>query len=143
MSRLGEVLVAILKHPQDLDIARQQHWYRIPVEKIAASFQKHGPPDWLAFYQTKAFGNEAYSIRYYARVLAIQTVSRTQLFPDADPENAQKRYYKLELSPLQPLPQPIVSPRDRRILFIPTTLQQLTTARELGELYASHRSHPS
>lgn len=141
MSRPAEVLVAILKHPRDLEIARQQHWYRIPIEQIAASFQKHGPPDWLAFYQTKAFGAEAYSIRYYARVLTIQTVNRVQLFPE-ESENAQKRYFKLELSPLQPLPQPIVSTRDRRVLFIFTTFNQLTTATELRQLYASHRPKP-
>ncbi|MGB0389756.1 MAG: hypothetical protein ACPGWR_33465 [Ardenticatenaceae bacterium] len=34
MSIRGEVLVAIMNEPRDLAIAREQHWYRIPVRSV-------------------------------------------------------------------------------------------------------------
>ncbi|MFN8441492.1 MAG: hypothetical protein U0175_12005 [Caldilineaceae bacterium] len=40
------------------------------------------PPQWLALYQTKIFGDEAFSIRYFAQVQSIRKVYRWQLFPD-------------------------------------------------------------
>jgi hypothetical protein len=137
MSRSGEVLVAIMNHKRDLEIAREQHWYRIPVASVEKLLKNRWPPEWIAFYQTKIFGSEAYSINYYARVLTIRKVQRFELFPEELENNkSQKHYYKLELSPLQELPQPIVSHRHRRITFIPTTFVQLTTAIEINDLYA-------
>jgi hypothetical protein len=58
------VLVAIVKTPRDLDIARVLGWYRIPL----ATSPKTIRVDWLAFYQTSAFGDEKWSVRYIARV---------------------------------------------------------------------------
>jgi hypothetical protein len=138
MSRRGEALVAIVNSKLDMAIAREQHWYRIPRESVEKRLKNYWAPEWLAFYQTKAFGSEAYAIHYYARVLKIQIVDRTQLFPN-EPENekSQKQYYRLDLSSLEELPQPIVSQRRRRIAFIPTTLVQLTTATEINDLYDS------
>lgn len=133
--RQGEVLVAILNQPRDLEIAREQHWYRIPIQSVERFLKQYWEPDWLAFYQTKIFGDEAYKINYYTRVLAIQTVCRQDLFPDEPrAEQSQKQYYKLKLAPLEPLPQPIINPRQRRITFIPTTLSQLMTATEVSDL---------
>ncbi|MBE9180416.1 hypothetical protein IQ268_17790 [Oculatella sp. LEGE 06141] len=136
MPQRDRVLVAILNNQPDLTIAREQHWYRIPVETIEKVFQKHGMPQWLAFYQTKVFGNEAYSINYMAQVLRITTVTRSDLFPH-EPVNqkTQRQYYKLELSPLQSLARPIVSDRFRRVTFIPTTLERLQTATNLADLH--------
>jgi hypothetical protein len=45
------VLVAIMRHPLDFAIARDQHWYRIPVRSAAKWLEGHWPPQWLAFYQ--------------------------------------------------------------------------------------------
>ncbi|WAL60111.1 hypothetical protein [Thermocoleostomius sinensis] len=136
MSKPGEVLVAIMNNQRDLEIAREQHWYRIPVASVKKSLQRRWPPEWIAFYQTKVFGSEAYSIQYYARVLIIHKVMRCELFPEEQKNRkSQNYYYKLELSPLQELPHPIVSYRRRRIIFIPTTLVKLTTASEINDLY--------
>jgi hypothetical protein len=33
-SRRGEVLVAIMNDPTDFAIARERHWYRIPVYSV-------------------------------------------------------------------------------------------------------------
>lgn len=136
MSRRGEVLVAILNHPHDLEIARDHHWYRIPVESVEQRLKKYWPPDWIAFYQTKIFGSEAYSIRYYAQIKSIQKTARQALFPtEPVSPKSEQQYYRLILSSLEGLPQSIISVRRRRITFIPTTLVQLMTAIEIQDLY--------
>ena len=137
MSTRGEVLVAIMNNLLDFDIARNQHWYRIPVGSMEKWLKERWPPKWLAFYQTKIFKEEKYAIRYYARVKAIERKHRWQLFPDEprDSDKSNKLYYKLWLSPLQHLPQPIFSRRWRRIGFIPTTWEKFINALEINDLY--------
>jgi very-short-patch-repair endonuclease len=132
----GEVLVAIMNNKSDFKIAREEGWYRIPVASAKRFLKSRWPPQWLAFYQTKTFGKEAYAVRYYARVSRIYEVSRQQLFPDESPNpKAHKRYYKLEFSELRTLPTPILSRRYRRIVFIPTTWDKLIHALEINDLY--------
>lgn len=134
--RRGEVLVAIMNQPSDLAIARDQHWYRIPVRSAKKLLKRRWPPEWLAFYQTKVFGSERYSVRYYARVIDVREAFRWQLFPD-EPINdkTNRRYYQLVLSPLEQLPQAIPSLRWRRIVFIPTTWEKFHSATEINDLY--------
>jgi hypothetical protein len=79
MSARGEVLVAILNNHRDFAIARDSHWYRIPVASVDKWLKTRWPPEWLAFYQTKAFGPEKHAVNYYARVLYIRQVRRWQL----------------------------------------------------------------
>jgi hypothetical protein len=136
MSRRGEVLIAILNNRLDSELAHRQRWYRIPIAE-QQKWIKHGwPPTWLAFYQTKIFGEEAYSVRYYGRVIDIRQKSRWELFPE-QPQNerSQRRYHQLIFEPLQRLPQPILSPRQRRITFIETTWPKLVQAEEINDLY--------
>lgn len=136
MSRRGEVLVAIVNNKCDLEIAREQHWYRIPVESVEKRLKKYWQPEWIALYQTKIFGHEAYAIHYYAQVRAINIVQRQDLFlEEAQSPKSTNKYYKLTLSTLEELPEPIVSLRQRRITFIPTTFVQLMTAIDIQDLY--------
>jgi len=136
VSRRGEVLVGILNDQADLTIAHEQHWYRIPVNSVARFLKDCWPPQWIAFYQTKTFGVEAFSVNYYARVLDVRQVFRSQLFPsEPKDDNGLRRYYQLMLSPLQKLKRPILSRRLRRIVFIPTTLDRLASATEMNDLY--------
>ncbi|PZV15412.1 MAG: hypothetical protein DCF22_07310 [Leptolyngbya sp.] len=136
MSCCGEVLIAILNNRADLEIARDQHWYRIPVDQVAKLKQREcWQPKWLAFYQTKVFGAEAHPVRYYAEVTAIREVYRWELFPEESrTAKGEKRYCKLELGMLEKLPHPIASSRLKRILFIPTTWEKFTLAKEISEL---------
>ena len=132
----GEVLVAILNNLLDFAVARDEHWYRIPVSSVRRFLKDRWPPDWLAFYQTKVFGDEAYAVNYYAQVLEVRKAHRWQLFPDEPlDEKSQRLYYQIILGPLQRLPQPIVSRRWRRIVFIPTTWQKFVDAVEINDLY--------
>jgi very-short-patch-repair endonuclease len=136
MSRRGEVLVAIMNQPLDFVIARDQHWYRIPVTSAEKWLRSCWPPGWLAFYQTKVFGDEAYAVNYYARVLDIRKVFRWELFPE-EPHTGKgiRQYFKLSLSPLERMARPIVSRRLRRIVFIPTTWQKFVMAEEMNDLW--------
>lgn len=131
-----KVLVAIMNNHSDFAIARDQHWYRIPVSSAEKWLKKRWPPQWLAFYQTKVFGPEAWAVNYYARVLRIREVCRYELFPGQPRDSkSSKRYFQLFLEPLRQLLQPILSRRWRRIIFIPTYWQKFVSASEINDLY--------
>jgi len=85
MSKRGEVLIAIINDKRDFAIVQSQNWYRIPISSAKKWLKGRWPPRWLAFYQTKVFGDEAYSVNYYAQVLDIQKMRRWQLFPNEPP----------------------------------------------------------
>ncbi len=126
------VLVAVINDPRDLEIARVQGWYRIPLLRAPSRVGA----DYLAFYQTKIFGEEAWAINYYAPIKRFLIVSRQDLLPDqSDHPRAKERYYKIEIGPLRRLPNPIPSHRLRRITFIPTTLKHLLRAEEINDLW--------
>lgn len=132
----GELLVAILNEPRDYHFARDEHWYRIPVHSAASLLKDRWPPRRIAFYQTKIFEEERYSVRYFADVLDIDCVTRKELFAN-EPEGkkSSQNYYRLRLGPLELLPAPIFSRRARRITFIPSTWSKFTTALEINDLY--------
>jgi very-short-patch-repair endonuclease len=133
----GEVLVAIVNNLEDMRRAREAGWYRIPVISVRKWLRDRWPPRWLAFYQTKVFGPEAYGVNYYTAVRGIRIVSRMDLLPDTPPNHpkANRRYYQLLLGDLQLLPQPIISRRLRRIVFIPTTFEKFKAAVEINDLW--------
>jgi hypothetical protein len=125
------VLVCMINQPRDLEIARWDHWYRIPV--------KHAPkeylPEVLAFYLTAPFGDEKWAIHEYARVRGHELVRRADLLPDQpNHPRANEVYYKLQLEPLQRLVRPVPSLKWRRITFIQTTGDRLMHALEINEL---------
>jgi hypothetical protein len=127
----ARVLVCLVNNPRDLEIARWDHWYRIPL--------KHAPADYLAdilaFYLTAPFGDEKWAIHEYAEVRGHELVRRVDLFPDEPTHpRASDLYYKMQLGPLQRLTRPIPSLKWRRIAFIETTGDRFMNALELGEL---------
>ena len=126
------VLVAVMNNPRDWTIAREQHWYRMPLSKVPKR-GVHAPI--LAFYQTKGFDAEKWSIRYFARALDWETLPRWRLLP-AEPNHprANELYYKVQLSELRALPHPIVSRDWRRITFIVTHWRRVLDAQEVSEL---------
>ncbi len=129
------VLVGVMPHPRDLEIAREQHWYRVPA--------RHAPQgihaEYVAFYFTKSFGPDLrWAIHFYARRTGHELARRVDLLPD-DPGHprAHERYYKLQLGPLKQKVPPIVSMRWRRITFIQTTWDRFVKAREVNDLFSS------
>jgi very-short-patch-repair endonuclease len=137
MAKRGEVLVAIIPTKSDMKIAREQYWYRIPIDQVERLKQRDvWEPKWLAFYQPKVFGDEAFAINYYASIKSIRQVFRYELFPDESQNpKSQKRYYKIDIQSMEKLPQPIYSRRLRRILFISTTWEKLINAVEINDLW--------
>ncbi len=136
MTSRGEVLVAIINNPMDFAIAREEHWYRIPVSSKEKWLKGRWPPKWLALYQTKKFGEEAHAVNYYAKVREIRQVYRWQLFRDQPRDDRGNRQYcQIFFEPLQRLSVSILSRRRRRIVFIPTTWQKFVNAAEINDLY--------
>jgi very-short-patch-repair endonuclease len=131
-ARSSRVLVAVMNNQRDLHIARDQGWYRIPYQRAPARVGA----DYLAFYHTKAFPEERWSVCYYTPVRRYRVLSRRSLLPDepAHPR-ADALYYKIEIGALRRLPRPIPSHRLRRITFIPTTLERLLEAEEINDLW--------
>jgi hypothetical protein len=126
------VLVALMNQPRDLAIARAEHWYRIPAQHAPAHVTR---VRYLAFYLTRAFGENRWTIREYAPVRGHELVRRRDLFSgEADHPRANEAYYKLQIGALLALPRPIVSARGRRHLFIWTTGEKFSRAVEVNDL---------
>jgi hypothetical protein len=134
-SAADRVLIAIMNNQRDFEIAREEGWYRIPVAHAPLSTTEAAV---LAFYFTKAFGEDKWSIRWYAPVRGHELVRRRDLFPDSpDHPRANEPYYKLQLGPLLELEQPIPSLRWRRIAFIESSFDRFMAAQEINDLYVS------
>jgi hypothetical protein len=127
------VLVVVVNHPADLARAREQGWYRIPLDRAPRRIAA----EHLAFYQTAAFPpEERWAVRWLAPVHGYRIAVRRELIPEepAHPR-ADCRYYQVKLGALEPLPHPIPSRRLRRITFIPTTLDRQFAAEEINDLW--------
>jgi hypothetical protein len=127
------VLVAIMNSQRDWSLVQDEGWYRIPV--------KHAPEgsphfDWLAFYFTKAFGENRWAIHYYTPIEGQELVTRRDLFPsELNHPRAGGWYYKLQLGPLEHKIPPIVSARWRRVTFIVTSGDRFMQAVEINDLF--------
>ena len=125
------VLVAVMTDPRDLEIARVFGWYRIPLKtapKVIAV-------DYLAFYQTKAFGEKKWSIQYIAAVRGHELTTRGQLLQDEQEHpRAKDEYFKIQLAPLEKLADPISSEKWHRLTFLYTTGEYLLKARKVEDL---------
>jgi hypothetical protein len=125
------VMVAIVNNPRDLEIARLLGWYRIPLRtapKVIAV-------DYLAFYQTGAFGDEKWQILYSASVRGHELTTRAELLKtEPNHPRAKEEYYKVQLGPLERLPHPIHADTWHRITFLYTTGEYLLRSRTINEL---------
>ncbi|HSO27148.1 MAG TPA: hypothetical protein VLS48_03695 [Anaerolineales bacterium] len=134
------ILVAVMTNPRDLEIARLLGWYRIPLR----SAPKVVAVDYLAFYQTAAFGEaERWQIRYLAPVQGHELTTRAALMrSEPDHPHADQAYYKIQLGPLQELPQPVLAGRWRRITFFYTTGEYLLRANTINDLVVETEERP-
>lgn len=131
LSPTSLILVAVMTDPRDLEIARLLGWYRIPLRKAP----KVVAVDYLAFYQTGAFGAEKWRIQYIARVRGHELTTRAELLQDeVDHQRAREEYYKIQIGPLERLPQPILAGKWRRITFLYTTGEYLLAAETINDL---------
>lgn len=125
------VLVAVINSPRDMEIARVLGWYRIPLRfspKVIAV-------DYIAFYQTAAFGEEKWRIQYVAPVKGHELTTRSDLLRDErDHPRAKDEYFKIQIGPLETLPEPIPAGKWRRITFFYTTGEYLKEAKTINDL---------
>lgn len=127
------ILIAVMNNGRDLHIANTEHWYRIPVKSAPKKLKQMRC---LAFYLTKAFGDQKGTIPYWSEIKDIKIVKRSELLPKEDDHpKAKEEYYKLEIGELKRLSNPIISKRGRRIAFIPTTLNKFRSAKEINDLF--------
>lgn len=125
------ILVAVMNQPRDLEIARVLGWYRIPLR----SAPKVVAVDYLAFYQTAAFGEGKWRIDYIAPVRGHELTTRQELLRDEpDHPAAAQEYYKIQLGPLERLKDPIRAQKWRRITFFYTTGEYLLRAKTVDDL---------
>jgi len=133
------ILVAILKEPRDLEIARLLGWYRIPLK----SAPKVIAVDYLAFYQTGAFGEDRWRIQYVAAVKGFELTTRAELLKDESQHpHAHHEYYKIQIGPLEQLKNPIIAEKWRRITFLYTTGEYLSNARTMADLVVQSEERP-
>jgi hypothetical protein len=126
------MLVGVLPTQKDFEIARLLGWYRIPLRMAP----KVVDVDYLAFYQTAAFGITArWQIRWFAQVRGYELTTRRDLIRDEpDHPHAGDEYYKLQLGPLQERPQTIKAETWKRITFLYTTGELFNRARIVNDL---------
>jgi hypothetical protein len=125
------ILIAVMNNPRDLEIARVLGWYRIPLRTAPKVISV----DYLAFYQTAAFGENKWRIQFFAPVKGHELTTRADLLKDEfNHERAQQEYYKIQLGDLQELSEPILTNKWRRITFLYTTGAHFKDAQTLRDL---------
>jgi len=126
------ILVAILPNQRDFDIARLFGWYRIPLRNAP----KVVSVDYLAFYQTKSFGDaDRWQIAYVAEILGHELTQRKDLIRDEpDHPHAHEEYFKIQIGPLQRLDRPVPAGDWKRITFFYTTGEQFQRAVTINDL---------
>ncbi len=130
------VLVAVVNNKRDFERVKHEKWYRIPVDKAPPQIGA----DYLAFYQTGAFGREGHSVRYMAPVIRYSLAKRGDLIPEeGEHPRAGKLYYKISLGELVSTPKPLQARKLRRVTFIPTTVELLREASDVAELWFRSR----
>ena len=131
LSSTSLILVCVLPEPRDLEIARVLGWYRIPFRtapKVVAV-------DYLAFYQPGSFGEQGGLIELVAEVRGHELTTRAELLRDEEEHpRAGEEYYKIQISALERLKEPILAEKWRRLAFLYTTGEYFLKARTLNDL---------
>jgi very-short-patch-repair endonuclease len=128
-------LIGMVLRKQDLLTAQRESWYRLPV-KSAPEIVQSSALTTLALYQTKAFDEEKYSVRWWGTVSSIDRRKRGELLPNepAHPR-ANEEYFVVRVHSFEPLPKPVLSRIPRRNPFITTTDERLFAARDYNDLF--------
>lgn len=127
------VLVAVINRKRDLVYAQHEHWYRIPFQQAANGIYA----EYVAFFLSRAFGEQNGGIHYYAQRTGLELVRRRDLLPgEPDHPRADCWYHKLQLGELRRKDPPILNPTRRRVAFIFTTWDRFCAARQVADLYS-------
>lgn len=126
------VLVGVVKRKKDFEIARDQHWYRIPQKQLP-----HGVnAEYIAmFLSGKVFKEKSGGIANFARITGYELVRRKELLPDED-KRPEEIYYKIQFKNLIEKNPPIENVSKRSISFIRTTWDRFISAKTIADLYS-------
>lgn len=127
------VLVGVINRKVDFAAARDEGWYRIPVNRAPDYIDC----EYVAFYFSRAFTSLNGGIHYYARTLGHELVRRRDLLPqETRHPRADDLYYRFALGPLQEKKPPILNPTVRPISFIFSTWDRFVAASKIADLYS-------
>jgi hypothetical protein len=127
------VLVGVINRKRDFVYARDQHWYRIPQERMSRGVTA----DYIAFFLSRSFGDRNGAIHYYAEKKGLELRYRRDLLPnEPDHPRADAAYYRVALGDLLPKDPPIVNSTKRTLTFIYTTWDRFVNARTIADLYS-------
>lgn len=134
MNPEDSVLVGVINTKRDLNFLLDQHWYRIPYERMVRGIHA----DYLAFFLSgKVFKSFSGSIPYFARITGYELRTRRDLIPDApNHPRADQRYFRIAVEPPQRKAPPITNPTKRVITFIHTTGDRFQAAQTISDLYS-------
>jgi hypothetical protein len=126
------ILVAVITTKRDLEIARLLGWYRIPFRFAPKVIEV----DYLAFYQTGAFGSHhRWQIEAFAEVRGHELTTRGELFKEEMTHpRTHEEYYKIQLGSLRMLESPIPARNWKRITFLYTTGELFGKAHTVDDL---------
>lgn len=128
------VLVGVINRAADLNTARHAHWYRIPQDKMPQGIHA----EYLAFFLSRAFGDQNGAVHYYARRTGHELARRRDLLPEqANHPRADRLYYKVQLGELREKVPPVVNTDRRPVSFIYTTWDRFVAARQIQDLYST------
>ena len=129
------VLVGVINRKCDLVYARDQHWYRIPQERMPRGVTA----TYLAFFLSRAFGERNGAIHYYAERAGLELHYRRELLPDEpNHHRADSVYYRVALGDLEVKDPPVVNDTKRAFSFIYTTWDRFVHARTIADLYSEN-----
>ena len=127
------VLVGVINRKRDLETVLGERWYRIPQAKM----QRGVNAEYIAFFLSKAFGEQNGGIHYFAERKGIELVYRRDLIPqEPNHPRANESYYKVQLGTILAKTPPVLNPSRRTISFIHTTWDRFVKATRISDLYS-------
>jgi hypothetical protein len=130
-ARVATVMIGPVRGPEHLDLIRRQAFYHVPVSAIAAG---RTAVAYIAFYEPASRFGTPGAIRAYAEVRGVSRVRRADLprIPWPGRQGPEAPYYRFDLGPLLQLPQPILNPERRRVVFRFADLARVQRAETLA-----------
>ncbi len=127
------VLVGVINRRRDFELARREHWYRIPQDRAPRSIDA----EYIAFYFSRSFKAQNGGVHYYAPRTGHELVRRRDLLPgEPQHKRADKLYYKIQLGEIRQKVPPILNPNRRPIAFIFTTWDRFVNAATIADLFS-------
>lgn len=128
------VLVGVIQRKRDLNYAIKDKWYRIPQKQMPRGINA----EYVGFFLSgSVFKEQSGGIHYYAKVSGFELAYRKDLLPkEANHKRADEVYYRVALEEVLPKTPPVLNPTKRPIIFIRTTWDRFTQAREIKDLYS-------